>query len=213
LECTGQFKRRPELEAHLGGDPEGVVLGQPGEVDQMIVVGVNDDTLDASSQILSAASCTTNATAPVLSVLDDAFGVRWGLVGTVHAQTAAQRVVDGPAKDFRRGRAGGCNIVPTSTGAARALTQVVPALAGKLDGQAIRVPVTDGSLFEVTCTLGDSPTLDRVLDVLRAASRDAALRGILDVRRVGWYDNEAAYAARLLDLIVVWAQRRAGAEG
>lgn len=240
LDCTGRFVRHTELEGHLRGDVAAVVLGCPGDVDQTIVVGVNEETLDPHARILSAASCTTNAVAPVLSVLDQAFGVRWGLIGTVHAQTAGQRVVDGAASDFRRGRAAGHNLIPTTTGAVRAVTQVLPALAGKLDGHSVRVPVVDGSLFDVTCTLGDAPGLARVLDVLRTASADPRLRGILDVRNeplvssdivgdlhssivdeqaslaagplvrvVGWYDNEAAYAARLLDLVSLWGQARA----
>lgn len=242
LECTGAFGRRAELDGHLQSGPAAVILGQPGEADRTIVVGVNDAALTGSERVLSAASCTTNAVAPVLSVLDAAFGVRWALLSTVHAVTAAQRVVDGPARDFRRGRAAGRNIVPTTTGAARAVVQVLPALAGKLDGQAIRVPVTDGSLFEVTCTLGDSPGLDRVLDALRAGSTDPGLSGVVQmrddalvssdivgnthssivdtgaclaagplIRVVGWYDNEAGYAARLLDLAAAWASKR-GAE-
>ena len=244
LECTGVFGRRAELEGHLASGPAGVILGQPGEADRSIVVGVNDGELTGSERVLSAASCTTNAVAPVLSVLDAAFGVRWALLSTVHAVTAAQRVVDGPAKDFRRGRAAGRNIVPTTTGAARAVVQVLPGLAGKLDGQAIRVPVTDGSLFEVTCTLGDSPGLDRVLDALRTGSADPSLARILElrddalvssdivgnthssivdtgaclaagplIRVVGWYDNEAGYAARLLDLASAWASARAARRG
>jgi glyceraldehyde 3-phosphate dehydrogenase len=173
----------------------------------------------------------------VLAVLHEAFGVRWGLIGTVHAQTAAQRVVDSASEDPRRGRAAGHNIIPTTTGAVRAVAQVLPALAGKIDGHSVRVPVVDGSLFDVTCTLGDTPGLERVLDALRSASQ-GRLRGILEVtdaplvssdvvgdlhssivdegaslasgplvRVVGWYDNEAAYAARLLDLASIWGAR------
>ncbi len=240
FECTGRFSRREQLDGHLQRGPFGVVLGQPGDVDQTIVVGVNDDDLVRDHRIVSAASCTTNAVAPVLAVLDATFGVRWALIGTVHANTGAQRVVDGAASDLRRGRAAAANIVPTTTGAARAVAQVIPGLAGKLDGQAVRVPVIDGSLYEITCTLGDGPTLDRVLDVLRAAKEDKANRGILDVRRaplvssdiiddlhssivdeeaclgagplirvVGWYDNEAAYAARMLDLAASWGSLKA----
>lgn len=241
VECSGHFVRRPELEGHLRGDVRAVLLGSPGEVDQTIVVGVNEHTLDPRARVLSAASCTTNAVAPVLAVLHEAFGVRWGLIGTVHAQTAGQSVVDGAARDLRRGRAAGHNIIPTTTGAVRAVAHVLPALAGKIDGHSVRVPVVDGSLFDVTCTLGDTPGLERVLDVLRTASADPRMRGILDVRRaplvssdivgdlhssivdegaslasgplvrvVGWYDNEAAYAARLLDLVSVWGDRRDG---
>jgi glyceraldehyde 3-phosphate dehydrogenase len=244
LECSGRFARRPELEGHLRGTVKLAVLGRPGEVDQTIVIGVNDSDLDLASRTLSAGSCTTNAVAPVLAVLDQAFGLRWGLIGTVHATTAGQHVVDGAAADLRRGRAAAHNIIPTTTGAVRAVAQVLPALAGKIDGHSVRVPVVDGSLFDVTCTLGDSPGLERVLDALRSAAADPRFHGVLDVRDeplvssdiigdrhscivderaslasgplvriVGWYDNEGAYAARLLDVVSVWGRARAEAGG
>ena len=183
FECTGVFHRRAELERHLVRAPR-VVLGQPGEADAMVVVGVNDEALAAPGlRIVSAASCTTHATAPVLHVLDRAFGVRWALLGTVHAYTAGQALIDGAVKgsDMRRGRAAGENIVPTTTHATAALTSVLPSLAGKLAGSSIRVPVSDGSMWDLTVTLGGSPTLDQVIEALRDAADGPRLRGVLHV--------------------------------
>ena len=233
VECTGRFTKRADLEQHLGEPgPCRVILGAPGEVDRTVVVGVNEDTVNASDRLLSNASCTTNALAPVLMTLHRAFGLRWAILGTIHAYTAGQGLVDGLSPgDVRRGRAAGLNIVPTSTGAGRAVALVLPDLAGKLTASAVRVPVASGSMFEVTCTLGDAVTVDRALEALRDAAASSRLRGILDVtdaplvssdivgnthssivdaaaclaqgpllKIVGWYDNEAAYAARLLDL-------------
>jgi glyceraldehyde 3-phosphate dehydrogenase len=233
IECTGRFTKRAGMEGHLsGGGPSRVIQGAPGEVDRTVVVGINEDDVTDADRLLSNASCTTNALAPVLDVLDRAFGIRWGILGTVHAYTAGQGLVDGLSrKDFRRGRAAAVNIVPTSTGAGRAVSLVLPGLAGKLEASAVRVPVPDGSLFEVTCTLDDTIALDRALEALRDAAASRRLQGILDVRDdalvssdivgdshssivdvgaclargpllkiVGWYDNEAGYAARVLDL-------------
>ncbi len=240
FECTGAFGRRADLARHLPTAPR-VILGAPGEADRMIVVGVNEAELDGPQlEVVSAASCTTHALAPVLSVLDAAFGVRWAIIGTVHSYTAGQALIDGSAKgsDWRRGRAAAANIVPTTTHATRALTQVLPHLAGKLEGSSVRVPVPDGSMWEVSCTLGGSPDLTRALDVLRDATDTEELRGVLEVRDAplvssdilgdpassivdvgacrgvgpllklaGWYDNEAGYSARLLDLAASWSAR------
>ena len=238
LECTGRFTKRPQMEPHLQGPsaPSHVVLSAPGDVDQTVCVGVNEESLDRSAhRLVSCASCTTNALAPVLMVLDRAFGIRWGLLGTVHAYTAGQGLVDVVSgKDFRRGRAAAVNIVPTSTGAGKAMSLVLPNLAGKLDASAVRVPVANGSFYEATCTLDGSPELPRVLEALRDAAAQPSLQGVLDVRQeplvssdiiddqhssivdvdacvaqgplvkiAGWYDNEAAYAQRILDLSVL----------
>ncbi|MGB1699622.1 MAG: type I glyceraldehyde-3-phosphate dehydrogenase, partial [Nannocystaceae bacterium] len=183
LECTGAFGRRRELERHLSEAPK-VLLGAPGEADVMIVTGVNDHELRPEAKVISAASCTTHAVAPVLSVLDQMFKVRWALLGTVHAYTAGQSLIDAPApaRDLRRGRAAGLNIVPTTTHATRAVTQVLPALAGKLAGSSTRVPVPDVSMFDLTVTLDRPTELAEVLEVLTEASRAPELRGILDVR-------------------------------
>lgn len=240
LECTGRFSTRPEVAAHLE-QVDRVILGRPGEGDDMVVLGANDQLLTGDQRVLSAASCTTHATAPILAVLNRAFGVRWCLLGTVHAYTAGQSLVDGatPHDDWRRGRAAAYNIVPTTTHATKALTVVLPELAGKVDGNSVRVPVPEGSLWELTLTLDGSPSLDRVLDVLRDAARSPQLRRIIEVvdkplvssdivgepvssivdvgacrssgpllKLVGWYDNEAGYAARLLDLAVELHGRR-----
>ncbi len=187
LECTGRFTNRETMALHRS-DPKGprhVLLGAPGKgVDKTIVVGVNDDAIDpAKDRLISNASCTTNAISPVLAVLDRAFGFRWGIVGTTHAYTHGQGLVDIlNAKDRRRGRAAAINIVPTSTGAAKAVALVLPNLAGKIDGTAVRVPVANGSLFDITMNLGGEPSLDQVLSALREAAKGDALRGVLDVR-------------------------------
>ncbi len=129
-----------------------MVVGAPCKAARTVVVGVNEDDVGAGDDLVSNASCTTNALAPVLLVLERAFGLRWAVLGTVHAYTGAQSIVDaGGAKDLRRGRAAAVNIVPTSTGAAKAVARVLPELAGKLTASAVRVPVADGSLFEITC--------------------------------------------------------------
>jgi glyceraldehyde 3-phosphate dehydrogenase len=183
FECTGAFHRRAELERHLVRAPR-VVLGQPGEADAMVVLGVNDEALAAPGlRIVSAASCTTHAAAPVLHVLERAFGVRWALLGTVHAYTAGQGLIDGAVKgsDVRRGRAASENIVPTTTHATGALMTVLPNLAGKLAGSSIRVPVSDGSMWDLTVTLGGNPTLAQVVEALRDAADGPRLRGILQV--------------------------------
>jgi glyceraldehyde 3-phosphate dehydrogenase len=187
IEATGKFTTGEGMAAHRAAadGPSHVVLAAPGKgVDKTVVVGVNDETLDPEKhRLISNASCTTNALTPVLLTLDRAFGIRWGLVGTTHAYTNGQGIIDTlSGKDLRRGRAGAVNIVPTSTGAAKAISQVIPSLTGKVDGTAVRVPVVDGSLFDAVLTLEGSPTLGRVIEVLREASRSDALRGILDVR-------------------------------
>lgn len=183
FECTGAFGLRRELERHLSEAPR-VILGAPGEADAMIVTGVNDAEIPPGAHVLSAASCTTHAVAPVLSVLDKAFKIRWTLMGTVHAYTAGQSLIDAPApaRDLRRGRAAALNIVPTTTHATKAVTHVLPQLAGKLAGNSTRVPVPDVSMFDLTLTLDRATDLEGALDVLREAATTPALRGILDVR-------------------------------
>ncbi|MCB9569719.1 MAG: aldehyde dehydrogenase [Myxococcales bacterium] len=187
LECTGRFTNRETMALHRT-NPKGpghVILGAPGKgVDKTVVVGVNDDQLDLDKdRLISNASCTTNGIAPVLAVLDRAFGFRWGIVGTTHAYTHGQGLVDVlDPKDRRRGRAAAINIVPTSTGAARAVGLVLPNLQGKIDGTAVRVPVPNGSLYDITMNLEGAPELSRVIETLRDAAQGEQLRGILDVR-------------------------------
>ncbi|MGB1013671.1 MAG: type I glyceraldehyde-3-phosphate dehydrogenase [Nannocystaceae bacterium] len=186
LECTGKFTNRDGMARHLEGKgkaPARVILGAPGKgVDRTIVVGVNESTLTPEDRLISNASCTTNALAPVMAILHRAFGVRWALMGTTHAYTGGQGIVDvlNP-KDYRRGRAAAVNIVPTTTGAAKAVALVLPELSGKIDGSAVRVPVPNGSMFEVTCTLDGSPGLPRVLAALRDGAKSDRLKGILQV--------------------------------
>ncbi len=185
IECTGKFTKRDGMARHLEGDkaPGHVILGAPGKgVDRTIVVGVNEHTLQKQDRLLSNASCTTNALAPVMEVLDRTFGIRWALMGTTHAYTGGQGIVDSiNPKDRRRGRAGAVNIVPTTTGAAKAVALVLPNLSGKVDGAAVRVPVPNGSMFDVTCTLEGNPGLPRVLEALREGAASDRLKGILQV--------------------------------
>lgn len=187
IEATGRFTDRAGMQGHRAASdgPSHVILAAPGKnIDKTIVIGVNEDSLDLDKdRLISNASCTTNALTPVLMVLDRAFGVRWGLVGTTHAYTNGQGIIDTlSGKDLRRGRAAAVNIVPTSTGAAKAISQVLPNLTGKVDGTAVRVPVADGSLYDVVCTLEGSPSRDRVIEALREAAGSDSLKGILDVR-------------------------------
>lgn len=188
IEATGKFTTGEQMAGHRANanGPSHVILAAPGKnVDKTLVVGVNEESFDpAKDRLVSNASCTTNALTPVLAVLDRVFGVKWGLVGTTHAYTAGQGLVDGLAgKDLRRGRAAPINIVPTSTGAAKAISEVLPNLKGKCDGTAVRVPVVDGSLYDVVCQLEGEPTLARVIEALREAAATEALRGVLDVRK------------------------------
>ena len=156
IESTGVFRERAPLEKHLAAGAKKVLLTVPAkdEIDATIVLGVNDDELKAEHRIVSNASCTTNCLAPIAKILDDSFGIEEGFITTVHAYTNDQRLADVPHKDFRRSRAAGENIIPTTTGAARAVGKVLPRLKGKLDGLAMRVPVPDGSIVDLVCRLG-----------------------------------------------------------
>ncbi|MGD8257177.1 MAG: type I glyceraldehyde-3-phosphate dehydrogenase, partial [Desulfobacterales bacterium] len=157
---------------HLQAGAKKVVLTVPAkdEIDATIVMGVNDDQLKADHRIVSNASCTTNCLAPIAKILDESFGIEEGFITTVHAYTNDQRLADVPHKDFRRSRAAGENIIPTTTGAAKAVGKVLPRLQGKLDGLAMRVPVPDGSIVDLVCRLGSKPSTDDV----NAAVREAA---------------------------------------
>ncbi|HZU79583.1 MAG TPA: type I glyceraldehyde-3-phosphate dehydrogenase [Acidimicrobiales bacterium] len=182
VEATGRFTKRDKAAGHLDAGAPRVVVSAPCEgADGTFVMGVNDDTFDpARHLVVSNASCTTNCLAPLAKVLEDAFGVEQGFMTTVHAYTGDQRLVDSVHKDARRARAAAINIVPTTTGAARALGLVLPALAGKLDGIALRVPVVDGSVTDLVATLRSSPSADEVRDAYRAAAADGPLRGRLE---------------------------------
>jgi len=172
VESTGVFRKRAQLERHLAGGARKVLLTVPAkdEIDRMVVVGVNDGDLAPDDRIVSNASCTTNCLAPIAKVLHDAFTIEEGILSTVHAYTNDQRLADVPHKDLRRSRAAAVNIIPTSTGAARAVGKVLPALAGKLDGVALRVPVPDGSVVDFVCRVAARPDAAAVNAAVRAAA-------------------------------------------
>jgi glyceraldehyde 3-phosphate dehydrogenase len=184
VECTGKFRTRDAAAGHLEAGAPRVLISAPGKgVDATIVMGVNDDVFDPSThQIISNASCTTNCAAPMVKVLHDAFGLAQGFMTTVHAYTGGQNLLDGPHKDPRRARAAAVNIVPTTTGAAKAIGEVLPEMAGRLDGVALRVPVVDGSLVDLGVLLDRDVTVNEVNAAFEAAAsaasrRPTALRG------------------------------------
>jgi glyceraldehyde 3-phosphate dehydrogenase len=185
VESTGVLTKREKLEPHLAAGARKVILTVPPNdpLDAMIVVGVNDSTLTAQHRLVSNASCTTNCLAPLAMVLDDEFGIEEGFMTTVHAYTNDQRLADVPHKDLRRSRAAAENIIPTTTGAARAVGEVLPKLKGKLDGMAMRVPVPDGSVVDLSCRLREKPNARKVNDAVRAAA-EGRLRGILEYSEV-----------------------------
>ena len=233
IECTGRFTDSEKVKAHLQAGAKKAIISAPATGDvKTIVLGVNDDQITADADIYSNASCTTNCLAPMVKVLDDAFGVEQGFMTTIHAYTADQSLQDAPHKDLRRARAAAYSIVPTSTGAAKAVGIVLPHLKGKLNGNAMRVPVPDGSVTDFVATLKKPATADEVNAAFKKAS-ETSLKGILHyetdpivsidiisqkdscifdadltmvigntVKVVGWYDNEAGYSARLADLAV-----------
>ncbi len=181
LECTGFFTDRASCQKHLDAGAKKVLISAPGKgVDLTVVFGVNHDKLTAEHTIVSNASCTTNCLAPVAKVLNDAIGIERGLMTTVHAYTNDQKILDQVHSDPRRARAAAMSIIPTTTGAARAVGEVLPELKGKLDGSAIRVPVPDVSLVDLTFTPKRDVTKDEVNAILKAASESGPLAGILD---------------------------------
>jgi glyceraldehyde 3-phosphate dehydrogenase len=182
VESTGIFTARDKAALHLeAGAPYVIVSAPSSGADATFVVGVNDDTFDgAAHKVVSNASCTTNCFVPMVKVLDDAFGVERGLMTTIHAYTGDQMLVDGPHKDLRRARAAAINMVPSSTGAARATGLVLEAMKGRLDGQSIRVPVPDGSLTDFTGVLATEASADEVNDAFRAAATSGPLANVLD---------------------------------
>ena len=180
IESTGIFTDGEKASAHIEGGAPRVVISAPAtNVDGTFVVGVNDDTFDPSMKIVSNASCTTNCFVPMIKVLDDAFGVEKGLMTTVHAYTNDQNLLDLAHKDLRRGRAAAANIVPSSTGAARATSLVLEAMKGRLDGTALRVPVQDGSITDFTGILGREVTVDEVNEAFQAAASSGPLSKVL----------------------------------
>jgi glyceraldehyde 3-phosphate dehydrogenase len=239
IESTGRFRTREDAGRHLKAGARKVLLSVPGkEVDATIVMGVNESTYDPDQDhVVSNASCTTNCVAPMVKVLDENFGIDKGLMTTIHGYTNDQVVLDGPHKDLRRGRTAAVNIIPTSTGAARAVGLVLPELSGTLDGIAVRVPVEDGSLTDLTLVLDREVTADEINSAFREAA-DGPLKGVLRVsdapivsrdvvgdpascvfdapltqahgnlvKIFGWYDNEWGYTNRLLDLTEYVAAR------
>jgi glyceraldehyde 3-phosphate dehydrogenase len=172
VESTGVMLTREKLEKHLAGGARRVILTVPpeDEIDAMIVMGVNDASLKPEHRLVSNASCTTNCLAPIAKVLEDSFGIEEGLMTTVHAYTNDQRLADVPHKDLRRSRAAAENIIPTTTGAARAVGKVLPKLKGKLDGMAMRVPVADGSIVDLTCRLRKPATAAQINAAIKAAA-------------------------------------------
>ena len=181
IESTGIFTSREKAAAHLEAGAQKVIISAPAkDEDVTVVLGVNEDTYDpASDHVISNASCTTNCVAPMAKVLDDAFGIQQGFMTTVHAYTNDQSILDLPHKDLRRARAAAVNIIPTSTGAAKATGLVLPHLKGKLDGMSMRVPVPDGSVTDLVATLGREVTRDEVNAAFKAASESGPLAGKL----------------------------------
>jgi glyceraldehyde 3-phosphate dehydrogenase len=181
LECTGFFTDRESAQKHIEAGARRVLISAPAKgVDLTVVYGVNDDKLTGDMTIVSNASCTTNCLAPVAKVLNDALGIEMGLMTTVHAYTNDQKILDQIHSDLRRARAAAMSMIPTTTGAARAVGEVLPELKGKLDGSAIRVPVPDVSLIDLTFTPGRETHRDEVNQILKAASESPRLKGILD---------------------------------
>ncbi len=181
VESTGVFRTREALNKHLEAGAKRVILTVPSKdpVDATVVIGVNDADLTPEAKLVSNASCTTNCLAPIAKVLDDAFGIKSGIMTTVHAYTNDQRVADTPHSDLRRARHAAENIIPTSTGAAKAIGQVLPALDGKLDGMAMRVPVPDGSIVDLVVEVSRDVTVAEVNAAMKAAS-EGAMKGILE---------------------------------
>ncbi|PSQ72886.1 MAG: type I glyceraldehyde-3-phosphate dehydrogenase [Bacteroidetes bacterium QH_9_64_21] len=181
IESTGVFRTREKAAQHLEAGADKVVISAPAksEIDATVVLGVNDDILTGDEEVVSNASCTTNCLAPLVKVLDDAFGLESGLMTTVHAYTSSQNIVDGPHGDLRRARTAAESIIPTTTGAAKAVGSVLPHLDGKLDGMAMRVPTPDGSVTDLTATVEQDVTADDVDEAFHEAATDGDLSGVL----------------------------------
>jgi glyceraldehyde 3-phosphate dehydrogenase len=234
VESTGIFTNAAKAKGHLDAGAKKVIISAPAtDEDITIVLGVNDDKYDGSQNIISNASCTTNCLGPIAKVLNDEFGIVKGLMTTIHAYTQDQNLQDGPHKDLRRARAAALNIVPTSTGAAKAIGLVLPELKGKLDGYALRVPIPTGSVTDLTAELAKSATAAEINAAMKAAA-DGPMKGILkyydapivssdivtdphssifdsgltkaidnQAKVVSWYDNEWGYSNRLVDLVAL----------
>jgi len=233
VESTGVFTTTEKASKHMAGGAKKVVISAPSADAPMFVMGVNDEKYESSMDVVSNASCTTNCLAPFTKIVNDEFGIKEGLMTTVHAVTATQQTVDGPSqKDWRGGRAACYNIIPSSTGAAKAVGKVIPSLNGKLTGMSFRVPTANVSVVDLTCVLDKGASYETICAALKEAS-EGKLKGILGyqdeavvssdfvgdthssifdekagialtdnfVKLVSWYDNEAGYSNRVLDLI------------
>lgn len=232
IEATGLFRDEESAKAHLTSGAKKVIVSAPpgkGNI-KSVVLGINDEILDGNETIVSNASCTTNCAAPMIKVLDDNWGVDHGFITTIHSYTGDQRLHDAPHKDLRRARAAAMSMIPTTTGAAKAITKIFPHLEGHLGGCGIRVPVPDGSLTDITCTLRAETTEEEINQAFKTAA-EGSLKGILEytndpivsidivgnphsciydslltsvlgkvVKIVGWYDNETGYSNRLVEL-------------
>ena len=238
VESTGIFTKREGAAKHIIAGAKKVIISAPAkdDVDATIVLGVNDDTITGDEEIVSNASCTTNCLAPMAKVLEDSFGIEKGFMTTVHAFTNDQRILDLPHKDLRRARTAMTSIIPTSTGAAKAIGLVIPELSGKLDGMAMRVPVPDGSVTDLTAVLKKQVTKEEINAAMQKAA-EGNMRGFLQfctdpvvstdivgnthscildslltmasgnmVKVVGWYDNELGYSTRVVDLLEIYAR-------
>jgi glyceraldehyde 3-phosphate dehydrogenase len=233
IECSGKFKKREDLEYHINNGAKKVILSVPPDDDtiDMVVLGVTENIDKLSTNIISNASCTTNNAAPMMKVIDELCGIKQAYITTIHSYTTDQSLHDQPHKDLRRARAAGQSIVPTTTGAAKALTKVFPHLSNVIGGCGIRVPVANGSLTDITLNVQNIVTIDEINQAFLTASK-TNLKGILQytsdpivsvdvignthscvfdsqmtsvigdmVKIVGWYDNETGYSSRIIDLI------------
>lgn len=233
VECTGRFKTYAEAEKHLAAGAQKVIVSAPPEDDRIktVVLGVNEHILDGSERIISNASCTTNNAAPMMKVIHELCGIEQAYITTVHSYTTDQSLHDQPHKDLRRARGAAQSIVPTTTGAAKALTRIFPEFEGKIGGGGIRVPVPDGSLTDITCYVKREVSIEEINNAFKQAATgslegilaytedpivsvdilgnrnsclfDAQLTSVIDkmVKVVGWYDNEIGYSSRIIDLI------------
>ncbi|ABB24344.1 type I glyceraldehyde-3-phosphate dehydrogenase [Pelodictyon luteolum] len=237
VESTGIFTSREAAYKHITAGAKKVIISAPAKdkIDATIVLGVNGDLITGSEEIISNASCTTNCLAPMVKVLEDSFGIEKGFMTTIHAYTNDQNILDLPHKDLRRARSAAVSMIPTSTGAAKAIGEVIPELAGKLDGFAVRVPVPDGSMTDLTAILMKPATKEEINAAMKVAA-DGPMKGYLEyctdpivsqdivgnphscvfdslltmsagtmVKVVGWYDNELGYSTRVTDLLEIYS--------
>ena len=235
VESTGKFKTFEDINKHIIAGAKRVILSAPSEVPEIktVVLGVNENILDGTELIVSNASCTTNNAAPMIKVINELCGIEQAYITTVHSFTTDQSLHDQPHKDLRRARGASQSIVPTTTGAAKALTKIFPMMDGKIGGSGIRVPVPDGSLTDITCYVKKEVTIEEINQAFKLASEnelkgilaytedpivsvdilgnrnsclfDAQLTSVIDkmVKIVGWYDNEIGYSSRIIELIVL----------